>query len=180
MDVNTYYGLNYISNTVLSKLATYQYSWKNFLLAEFHHRYCALRRGKLIQFHSGLVRGEDNRTRAALISHISVTIDCIREPTVPKPTVFFSITHKHMHTYIHMNYEALRSATYFHSQKLSSFFKIKFWYQGVKNVFHMTQTEQQHYKDYGLSIRYVGCPCMYCVPLNECANVPLDDRPEMR
>lgn len=47
----------------------------------FRDWYSVLRRGKLIQFHSGLVRDEDSRAKAALISHISVTINCISDPT---------------------------------------------------------------------------------------------------
>lgn len=51
---------------------------------EFHSWNRVLRQGKLIQFHSGLVRGEDNWAKAALISHISVTISCISALTKAK------------------------------------------------------------------------------------------------
>lgn len=65
------------------------------LLVEFHDRCSVLRQGKLIQFHSGLVRGEDSPAKAALISHISVTINCIRVST--KAGHFDSAWHTNTH-----------------------------------------------------------------------------------
>lgn len=71
-------------------------------LVKFCGSYSALQRGKLIQFHSRLVRGEDRQAKAALISHISVTINCISKSTKPNHFLLHSTqTHAFVCTNTH-------------------------------------------------------------------------------